>query len=143
MGSGNTEIVVAAGAIECDGKFLIARRGPGGHAAGLWEFPGGKVEEGETPEAALERELHEELGGRFLAGEFVSEAVDESVYPAVRLLVYRVNTNTYLVQSQEHEELRWIDPAEFPSYPMPPADVAAVKVLRNTSENGDIGRKSG
>lgn len=125
--------VVAVALIDADNRILVAQRPEGKSLAGLWEFPGGKIEPGETPEAALVRELDEELGiGVAEAGltpvTFVSHA-----YPDFHLLMllYLCRDWQRTPIGQQGQPLRWEAAAALPDLPMPPADVPLVTVLRD------------
>ncbi len=122
-------IHVTAGLIRQDGKLLITKRPAGGHLAGLWEFPGGKQEAGETLEACLEREIREELGIRVKAERCL--ATVEHEYPTRRITLHlfqcvRVEGQPTGVEGQE---TRWIDPNDIRRYPFPPADRAIIEHL--------------
>jgi 8-oxo-dGTP diphosphatase len=117
-------LVAACALVDLDRRVLIAQRPEGKMFPGLWEFPGGKLEEGETPEAALIRELHEELGistqSACLAPmAFVSHAY-ESFHLLMPLYVCRKWQGT--PQPREHVALKWVRPQALRDYPMPPAD---------------------
>jgi 8-oxo-dGTP diphosphatase len=119
---------VVAAVIERDGKILITRRPQGSHLAGLWEFPGGKRRPGETPEAALEREIGEELGvGGTVIGHL--DTVDWT-YPdtRVRLSFYRCTLRGE-PQPLEGQALAWVAPGELSRYDFPPADTALIQRL--------------
>ncbi len=126
-------LVVAAALIDVDGRVLIAQRPDGKSMAGLWEFPGGKVDDGETPEEALIRELAEELdidvADRCLAPfTFVSHAYDD-FHLLMPLYVCRVWQGE--VTAKEHRALKWVRPVRLADYPMPPADAPLVPMLRD------------
>ncbi len=125
-------LVVAAALIDPDGRVLLAQRPEGKGMAGLWEFPGGKVDAQETPEEALVRELHEELG--LDVGEsclaplgFVSHDYD-SFHLMMPLYACRVWNG--IPQGKEGQNLAWVAPARLSDYPMPPADVPLLAQLR-------------
>lgn len=125
--------VVAAVLIDRDGRVLLAQRPEGKKLAGLWEFPGGKIETGETPEAALVRELHEELGIETAEGclaplTFVSHRYDD-FYLFMPVYVCRVWRGN--VTAHEHQNLAWVYPRDFNQYPMPAADIPLIPVLRD------------
>jgi 8-oxo-dGTP diphosphatase len=120
---------VPAGIIEGDGKVLIGRRKPGKHMGGKWEFPGGKIEPGETPEESLVRELAEELGVQARVGRFLGRAFFEGDGVSLELLVYRVEGVEGTPVLREHEELRWVKPEELLSYDLADSDRAVVKEL--------------
>ncbi len=124
------QIHVVAGVIrDARGRVLLARRTQGRDLAGLWEFPGGKVEPGETPEAALARELKEELGIDASAGEAVIRVPQQ--YPDKRLLLdVRHVQFRGTPKGLDGQALVWSPPAKLASYPMPPADRPVVAALR-------------
>ncbi|HSV91777.1 MAG TPA: (deoxy)nucleoside triphosphate pyrophosphohydrolase [Desulfobacterales bacterium] len=112
------------------GKVLIARRPPGVSQAGLWEFPGGKVQPGETPEACLVREIEEELGVRVEVEEFFAESVHAYADKLIRLLAYRVRAAGGTLSANDHDELRWVEPRELENYAFCPADLPLVRRLQ-------------
>jgi 8-oxo-dGTP diphosphatase len=121
--------VVAAVLRDARGRILLARRTAGRDLAGAWEFPGGKVEPGETALQALDRELHEELGIRVLAAEPLI-AVPQA-YPAKRIVldVYTVTAFEGIPRGRERQALAWSPPERLAGYPMPPADRPVVAAL--------------
>jgi 8-oxo-dGTP diphosphatase len=122
-------VKVTAGILERDGRVLIARRRPGTHMAGKWEFPGGKIESGETPEQSLVRELREELDVRARIGELLCSATYEGDGISLELLVYRVEGFDGTPVLIEHEEIRWVRPAELRSYDLADSDRRVVERL--------------
>ncbi len=122
------KVVVVAGAIERDGRYLAARRTRPDWAAGRWEFPGGKVEAGESEESALSRELHEELG---VDTEIVRRVSGEwALHDNLVLHLYVVHLLSGEPRALDHhDELRWVSPAEFDQIPWLESDVEAVKSL--------------
>lgn len=128
-----TVLVAAAALIDIDGRVLLAQRPEGKSMAGLWEFPGGKIEAGETPEVALIRELQEELGINTWQSclaplTFASHSYD-SFHLLMPLFACRKWQGT--PQSREGQTLKWVRPNDLKSYPMPPADVPLIPVLRD------------
>ena len=124
----NTVTVIAAVITDEHRRVLLARRPPGRHMAGLWEFPGGKVAQHEHPERALERELAEELGVSSQIGPPRTFAVHDEPGLRVLLLFYDaviVGTPRPL----EHQELAWVAPGDLEHFDMPPADAALVRSI--------------
>ena len=114
--------------------LLTRRRSPAGkHLAGLWEFPGGKVKPGETPEAALVRELGEELGIDVHASCLAPFTFASHAYPDFHLLMplYVCRKWSGIVTAREGQQLKWVRPARFGDYEMPPADKPLVAMLRD------------
>lgn len=126
-------LVAACALIDTDGRVLIGQRPEGKALAGLWEFPGGKVEPGETPEAALIRELKEELDievSRACLAPFVFTTHDyESFYLLMPLWLCRRWSGA--VRALEHQAMAWVKPSRLSDYPMPPADEPLVAYLRD------------
>ena len=130
---GKIVLVAAAALVDDDGRVLIARRPEGKAMAGLWEFPGGKVQDGETPESALIRELSEELGIDTRASclapvAFASHAYDD-FHLLMPLFACRVWQGT--PRALEHSDLKWVQPVRLRDYPMPEADLPLVALLRD------------
>ncbi|MBJ7444096.1 MAG: (deoxy)nucleoside triphosphate pyrophosphohydrolase [Sphingobium sp.] len=131
MDSFSPLLVVAAALIDADGRVLVQQRPPGGSMAGLWEFPGGKLEPGETPEAALIRELEEELGIRTHASclapaTFASEALGDR---HLLLLLYVCRKWEGVAQARHATALQWVRPAQMYGLDMPPADLPLIGIL--------------
>ncbi|WP_415182600.1 (deoxy)nucleoside triphosphate pyrophosphohydrolase [Phaeovulum sp.] len=126
-------LVTAVALIDKDGRVLLAERPEGKSMAGLWEFPGGKVEPSETPEAALIRELHEELGIDTYASCLAPLTFASHTYPDFHLLMplFACRKWTGIVQPREGQRLAWVRPADLRNYPMPPADVPLIPILRD------------
>ncbi len=123
--------VVAAALVDENRNILVQKRPPGKPMAGLWEFPGGKVESGETPEKALVRELKEELGlaietGALTPVAFASEALGEK---HLLLLLYTCHDWTGEAQNLESSDVKWLPLSELQHLDMPPADVPLVAQL--------------
>jgi 8-oxo-dGTP diphosphatase len=123
--------VAACALIDADGRVLIAERPAGRSMAGLWEFPGGKVEAGETPEASLIRELNEELGIVVNEACLAPLTFASHRYADFHLLMplYVCRRWEGLVRAQEGQELAWIKPNRLKDYPMPPADLPLISHL--------------
>ena len=128
-----TVLVVAVALIDPDGRILIAQRPEGKQLAGLWEFPGGKVEPGERPEQALIRELHEELGIDVKEACLSPFVFTSHTYEKFHLLMplYLCRRWSGTVVAKEHSGLAWVKPANLRDYPMPPADEPLIAWLRD------------
>jgi len=126
-------LVAAAALVDSDGRVLICQRPPGKSLAGLWEFPGGKVEAGETPEACLIRELNEELGITVNNACLAPFVFASHGFDSFHLLMplYLVRRWDGVVEAKEHSALAWVKPAKLGDYPMPPADAPLVAWLRD------------
>lgn len=124
-------LVVACALVDADGRVLIAQRPEGKQLAGMWEFPGGKVEPGETPEDCLVRELHEELGIETKTAclaplTFASHSYDD-FHLLMPLYVCRRFWGT--PEPKEAQALKWVRPKQMRDYPMPPADAPLIPFL--------------
>ncbi len=131
--TGPLVLVVAAALVDVDGRVLLSRRPEGRPLAGLWEFPGGKLHADETPEAALIRELEEELGldvrqSCLAPLAFASHAYD-SFHLLMPLYVCRVWEGP--PTPREGQRLAWVPPARLGDYPMPPADLPLIPLLQD------------
>jgi 8-oxo-dGTP diphosphatase len=102
-------ISVTAAILARDGKVLIAQRKSSDHLAGKWEFPGGKIEEGESPEECLRRELHEEFGVDTSIGEFLAESVYHYDHISIRLLAYRTFLEHGKLEPKDHDAYAWVN----------------------------------
>ena len=124
-------LVAAVALVDADGRVLIARRPEGKPMAGLWEFPGGKVETGERPETALLRELKEELDIDVSEACLAPLTFASHAYPDFHLLMplYVCRRWQGVVKAREKQELAWIKPLKLRDYPMPPADVPLIPHL--------------
>lgn len=129
--SGKLLLVVAAALVDSAGHVLIAQRPEGKPMAGLWEFPGGKIGAGETPEQALARELREELGIETAPSCFHPLSFASHAYADFHLLMplYLCRVWRGQPQGKEKQNLKWVLPADLKNYPMPPADVPLVPAL--------------
>ncbi|HTT80606.1 MAG TPA: (deoxy)nucleoside triphosphate pyrophosphohydrolase [Stellaceae bacterium] len=125
-------LVAAVALIDKDGRVLLAERPAGKHLAGLWEFPGGKVQPGETPEVALIRELAEELGIDVHASCLAPFTFASHAYPEFHLLMPLFVCRRWqgIAVPREGQRLQWVRPARLADYPMPPADKPLVAMLR-------------
>jgi 8-oxo-dGTP diphosphatase len=126
-------LVAAAALVDPDNRVLITRRPAGKPMAGLWEFPGGKVEPGERPEAALRRELYEELGIDVCDSCLAPLTFASHGYDAFHLLMplYLVRQWDGVVTAREGQDLAWVRPLRLTEYAMPPADVPLIAFLRD------------
>lgn len=126
-------LVAAAALVDVDGRVLIGRRPEGKQLAGLWEFPGGKVETGEIPEQALIRELEEELGIQVAEACLAPFVFSSFSYETFHLLMplWLCRRWEGVVRPLWHSELAWVKPARLGDYPMPPADEPLVAYLRD------------
>jgi 8-oxo-dGTP diphosphatase len=126
-------LVAAVALIDRDGRVLLAQRPEGKSMAGLWEFPGGKVEPGETPEAALVRELHEELGIETWKSCLAPLTFASHAYESFHLLMPLFACRKWdgIPQGREGQALYWAKPAQLRDFPMPPADLPLIPVLRD------------
>lgn len=124
-------LVSACALIDPDGRVLIAQRPPGKSMAGLWEFPGGKVEPGERPEQTLIRELKEELGIAVEEDCLAPLTFASHVYPDFYLLmpIYVCRRWDGFVQAKEGQQLKWVRTHDLRNYPMPPADEPLISHL--------------
>jgi 8-oxo-dGTP diphosphatase len=123
--------VAACALVDADGRVLLAQRPEGKPMAGLWEFPGGKVETGETPEQTLIRELEEELGIVVKEACLAPLTFASHTYPEFHLLMplYVCRRWDGIVTAREGQKLSWVRPNRLRDYPMPPADVPLVAHL--------------
>ena len=126
-------LVAAVALVDPDGRVLLARRPEGKHLAGLWEFPGGKVQPGETPETALIRELEEEIGIDVVASCLAPFTFASHSYPDFHLLMplYVCRKWSGIPAAREGQRFAWVRPARLGDYPMPPADKPLVAMLRD------------
>lgn len=124
-------LVAACALIDTDGRILLAQRPEGKNLAGLWEFPGGKVESGETPEDALIRELHEELGIITKHACLAPLTFASYSYDKFHLLMPLYICRRYegIARSMEGQALKWVRPQDLRNYPMPPADEPLIPFL--------------
>jgi 8-oxo-dGTP diphosphatase len=130
--AGKETVQVAAGLITRQGKYLIAKRKAGTHLAGLWEFPGGKREVGESLEECLRRELREELGIQIVAS--TPFRVVRHEYPDKRVEIYFFFCSGHQEQPQALgcDDLQWVGPKDFHNYEFPPADEPLLQILNRS-----------
>lgn len=126
-------LVAAAALVDRDNRVLIAQRPEGKSLAGLWEFPGGKVEDGETPEIALRRELAEEL-----AIDVCSDCLSPFVFASHSYETFHLLMPLYIIRSwdgivspRESQNIKWVKAVRLQDYPMPPADLPLLPWLRD------------
>lgn len=126
-------LVSAVALIDPEGRVLLAQRPEGKSLAGLWEFPGGKVEPGESPEQALIRELHEELGIETWQSCLAPLTFASHSYEAFHLLMplFACRRWNGIVSGREGQNLAWVRPEKLRDYPMPPADLPLIPILRD------------
>ena len=126
-------LVAAAALIDPDGRVLLAQRPEGRTMAGLWEFPGGKLEPDETPEAALIRELREELAVETQASCLAPLSFASHAYADFHLLMplYACRKWSGPARAREGQALKWVGVRELRTYPMPPADLPLIPILRD------------
>ena len=120
---------VTAAVIQRDGLVLIGRRKAGDYYGGYWEFPGGKIEYGETMEECLERELREELGVECIVGPLLTDRVYDYPDRTVRILSFTVEITGGEPEPLEHDEIRWVSPDDLFSFSFVPADIPIVEAV--------------
>ncbi len=126
-------LVAAAALVDVDGRVLICQRPEGKALAGLWEFPGGKLEAGESPEACLIRELKEELDIEVAQSCLAPFVFSSHAYNSFHLLMplFLCRRWSGVIRPLEHEAIAWVKPGQMSDYPMPPADAPLVAWLRD------------
>ncbi len=126
-------LVVAAALVDVDNRVLIAQRPPGKSLAGLWEFPGGKLDDGEVPEQALVRELREELGIEVCDTCLAPFTFASHTYEKFHLLMplYLCRNWQGEIAPREGQTLKWVRASRIGDYPMPPADIPLIPMLRD------------
>ncbi|MEO0342548.1 MAG: (deoxy)nucleoside triphosphate pyrophosphohydrolase [Pseudomonadota bacterium] len=128
-----TVLVSAVCLIDPDGRILLAQRPQSKDMAGLWEFPGGKIEAGETPEAALIRELDEELGINTWESCLAPLTFASHTYETFHLLMplYACRKWQGIAKAREGQVLKWVRSKDLRDYPMPPADIPLIPIIRD------------
>ncbi|WP_341952937.1 (deoxy)nucleoside triphosphate pyrophosphohydrolase [Salinibacterium sp. TMP30] len=127
------QINVVGAVIVRDGLILCAQRGPGGALPGMWEFPGGKIETGETPRDALAREIAEELECEVAVGELITTTTHEYDFGFVVLTTFYCELLSGTPVLTEHTDVRWLAPTELSSLEWAPADVPAVELIERAA----------
>ncbi len=131
-------IRVTAAIIRCAGQVLLARRRPGSYLAGKWEFPGGKIEDAETAEGCLARELEEEFGLAAKVGEFITSSRFDYGQHEIELLAFEAQLEPGEWTLVSHDEARWVSTADLLSYELAPADIPIAEAIVNQScRDGD------
>ena len=133
MAQSRTILVAACALVDPDGRVLLAQRPEGKSMAGLWEFPGGKIEAGERPEEALIRELNEELGITVREPCLAPLTFASHIYPDFHLLMplYICRRWEGFVRAAEGQAIKWVRPNDLRNYEMPPADIPLIPMLRD------------
>ena len=127
--------VVTAAIIQDQGRFFVARRGPGEKLAGLWEFPGGKVEMGETLQESLKREIAEELGVEAIVGDVVTESHYKYEHGEILLVALQAEIKGKDIKLSVHDREDWLFPEQILALELAPADIPIAKFLME-SKNG-------
>jgi len=122
---------VTAAILVKDGKILIARRKTGDRLAGKWEFPGGTVEQNETPKACLKREMWEEFGIKVSVGGSLGKSVYHYDHGSITLLAYRAAWVSGRIALKDHADYRWVSAGQLAEYDFAPADIPFVQKLRH------------
>jgi len=126
-------IKVTAALIIDSGKVLIAKRKPTARLGGMWEFPGGKIENGESPKSCLARELREEFEIDVVVGEHVGTSVWEYDFGTIELMAFKARIVAGDMKLNDHAEVEWVDAEDLDGYDFAPADVPFVEMLKSKS----------
>ena len=142
-GSGGLAIKVTAAVIERGGKVLIARRKKSDRFEGRWEFPGGKIEAGESPEECLRRELREEMGVEVETEEFLCSVSFKTSGLSIELMAFRTGLLAGDVQCRDHDEVRWVEPERLGDFDLAEPDRLVVATVfprgrRNKGTKGSV-----
>lgn len=124
-------IKVTAAIIIDSGKVFIAKRKPPGKMPGKWEFPGGKIEDGETPEQCLNRELREELGVEVAVGDCIGINEHQYDFYKVALAAYKVRILSGKIRLTDHSDMAWVKAEDLSAYDFAPADIPFVNVVKS------------
>ena len=122
---------VTAAILVKDGKILIAKRKADDRQAGKWEFPGGTVEQNETPQACLKREMKEEFGIVVSVDEYIGESIYHYDHGAIQLLAYRAHLESGKMVPNDHADYRWVSAKQLRKFDFAPADIPFVEKLQN------------
>ena len=125
------EVIRVVGAVFVrEGQFLAFRRKEGKSMAGFWEFPGGKIESGETPAEAMVREIEEELGTTIQVGQLVTTTVHEYDFATIELTTFECESDQREFTSSDHDSMQWVDAHGADELEWAPADVPAVEIMK-------------
>lgn len=125
----NNILTVTAALIKSDGKYLVGKRKINKSLGGKWEFPGGKLENNETPQECLRRELTEEFGIKTIIGSYVGESQYDYSFGSIRLIAYEVEYISGEFQLIDHDEIKWVSPKNLSDFDLAPADIPLLKYL--------------
>ena len=123
--------IVTAAILIVDNKILIAKRNSTDKLAGKWEFPGGTVEDGETPEQCLKREMKEEFDIDVTVSRYLTESIYHYDHGSIRLLAYITHWQDGVISSKVHDEYKWVSIDEMNEYDFAPADIPFIDILRS------------
>jgi 8-oxo-dGTP diphosphatase len=129
MKSNSPLVSVTAAILKKNHRIIIAQRKSTDHLAGKWEFPGGKIEEGETPEECLKRELNEEFAVDIIVGEYLGESIYHYEHISIKLMAYRAYWVGGTLKSTDHKDFQWVNIEQLRDYDFAPADIPFVKKL--------------